>query len=100
MGRQKTVTTPDSGVTANSYSGRYTTVTDASGKARVIGTDGLGRINAVWEDPSGSNFATYYGYDPLGDLTQVSQSGQTRTFSYDSLGRLLSATNPESGTVS
>jgi RHS repeat-associated protein len=32
-------------------------------------------------------------------LTNVSQGSQTRTFGYDSLGRLLSATNPECGTI-
>ena len=32
-------------------------------------------------------------------MTQVNQSGQTRTFVYDSLKRLTSATNPESGTT-
>ncbi|MCV4860529.1 hypothetical protein OFB63_31250, partial [Escherichia coli] len=30
--------------------------------------------------------------------TQIVQGGQTRTFSYSSLSRLISATNPESGT--
>jgi YD repeat-containing protein len=36
----------------------------------------------------------------LDDLTQVAQGSETRTFNYDSLKRLSSATNPESGTVS
>src|SRR6185295_5277127 len=35
----------------------------------------------------------------LDNLTTVSQELQTRTFIYDSLKRLTSATNPESGTV-
>src|SRR5258708_28772089 len=35
----------------------------------------------------------------LDNLTLVSQGSQTRTFAYDSLKRLTSATNPESGTA-
>ncbi len=36
----------------------------------------------------------------MNNLTTVSQGVQTRTFAYNSLSRLLSATNPESGTIS
>src|SRR5438094_7296445 len=42
---------------------------------------------------------TNYSYNALDDLTQVTQGSQTRTFVYDSLSRLTSATNPESGTT-
>src|SRR5438445_252587 len=50
-------------------------------------------------------YLTHYPYDSLDDLRTVEQragsSGalQTRTFVYDSLKRLNSATNPESGTI-
>ncbi len=51
---------------------------------------------------------TLYTYDGLGNLLQVSQQGGTtdqthwriRAFTYDSLSRLLTATNPESGKIS
>lgn len=51
---------------------------------------------------------TLYSYDGLNNLTRVEQHGGTtdsskwriRTFTYDSLSRLLTATNPESGTIS
>jgi RHS repeat-associated protein len=62
-------------------------------------TDALGRLSSVVEDPSGLNYQTSYSYDTLDNLTTVSQGAQTRTFSYDSLKRLTSATNPESGTI-
>lgn len=50
---------------------------------------------------------TNYGYDPLGNLLQVTQQGGTtdqtqwrpRSFIYDSMSRLIQATNPESGTI-
>ncbi|MBZ5492453.1 MAG: hypothetical protein LAO76_16110 [Acidobacteriia bacterium] len=53
-------------------------------------------------------FRTFYAYDALGNLLRVDQKGtapsdstqwRTRTFTYDSLSRLLTATNPESGTI-
>ena len=59
--------------------------------------------------PEGSDhlaYSTVYGYDQSDQLTQVRQTRkaagvadttQTRTFAYDSLGRLQTATNPESG---
>jgi RHS repeat-associated protein len=48
---------------------------------------------------------TLYTYDALGDLTGVTQNGsnsanaRVRTFTYDSLSRLTSALNPESGYI-
>src|SRR5882724_6463646 len=53
-------------------------------------------------------FRTLYSYDALGNLLRVDQKGtapldstqwRTRTFTYDSLSRLLTATNPESGII-
>jgi RHS repeat-associated protein len=51
---------------------------------------------------------TLYRYDALGNLLQVTQQGgdadqtqwRVRTFNHDSLSRLVTATNPESGTIS
>lgn len=51
-------------------------------------------------------YVTLYQYDALGNLLRVDQKGtapsdstqwRTRTFTYDSLSRLLTANNPESG---
>ena len=81
--------------------GYPTTSTDEAGKQRRIFTDALGRMIEV-DEPNSSGALTLntcYAYDPLDNLTQVVQGGQTRTFFYDSLSRLTSATNPESGTT-
>ena len=99
------------GVTTMDYSGGNTVVTtDPAGIRRRTRSDGLGRLVEVVEDPGpGSDrlaYATVYGYDQGDQLTQVTQTRkaagvadatQTRTFAYDSLGRLQTATNPESG---
>ena len=60
------------------------------------------RLVGVVEDPGGSphlNYATTYTFDALDNLKGVNQSGRMRSFAYDSLKRLTSAMNPESGTV-
>jgi RHS repeat-associated protein len=97
------------------YSGNTTTVTDQTGKSRKSVTDSLGRLIQVFEDPVGVNYETDYGYDALNDLLCAAQKGTNsgtftnctsipagwhpRTFSYDSLSRLLTSTNPETGTI-
>jgi len=93
------VTAPDNAAVGTSYSGNTVTVTDQAGRARKSVADALGRLTTVYEDPSSLNYSTSYTYDVLNDLTTVSQDSQTRTFLYDSLKRLTSATNPESGIV-
>jgi RHS repeat-associated protein len=60
-------------------------------------------------DVGNQPLATLYQYDSMGNLLRVDQKGtvpsdstqwRTRTFVYDSLSRLLTANNPESGTIS
>ena len=99
LGRVISVTTPENAVASTSYSGNIVTVTDQAGKPRKSVTDGLGHLKEVYEDPAGLNYLTSYSYDALDSLTTVAQGAQTRTFVYDSLKRLTSASNPESGTV-
>jgi YD repeat-containing protein len=102
------VTQPDGSNITTTYSGTTvgltSTVTDEAGKQRKSQTDALGRLTAVWENPSGLNYETDYTYDLLDNLKTVTQKGgaastswRNRTFTYDSLSRLKSATNPESG---
>ena len=95
------------GVVTTNNSSDETTVTDQAGKVRRSTVDGLGRLVKVEEDPGTSNlnYVTTYAYDFLDNLETVCQNdngsscGQTRTFVYNSLSRLTSATNPESGTI-
>jgi RHS repeat-associated protein len=99
LGRGVKVRTPDNATVTNSYVGNTVTVTDPATRSRKTVADALGRLKEVYEDPAGSNYLTSYNYDALDNLVTVNQGGQPRTFAYDSLKRLTSATNPESGVV-
>ena len=93
------VTTAYALATSGSPIGTAVMVTEQASKSRKSVTDALGRLTTVYEDPASLNYATSYSYDTLDNLTGVTQGSQTRTFAYDSLRRLTSATNPESGTI-
>jgi len=59
-----------------------------------------GTAQAPYLQPTITNpYVTLYSYDVLGNLTQVVQGSQTRTYQYDGLGRLTKEITPEAGTV-
>jgi YD repeat-containing protein len=99
IGRITSITDQDGSILTASYSNNCTTATDEAGKARKSCADSLGRITGIWEDPNGLNYETDYSYDVLGDLVQVVQKGsspsRTRTYTYDSLARVVCAADPE-----
>jgi YD repeat-containing protein len=124
LGRKTQVTNPDNSTSTTSYTGRA--ILDAD-EGRGTGTapiqaisqrDALGRLVSVCEvtaspekgssgtpsscglDISGTGFLTQYAFDPLGNLLSVQQGGISRSFVYDSLSELKSASNPESGATS
>lgn len=107
LSRQKTVTGPDGSATENFYNeanrpnvassapGETTRVVDAWGRERWGRTNAQGRLVEVVEpNPSGDGLVatggllTSYSYNTLGKLVDVYQGSQTRSFKYDSLGRL------------
>lgn len=107
LGRVLSVTTPDSAATTYSYVNNKTTITDPDAKKRTSETDALGRLTKVIENPDITQPpTTTYTYNAAGSLTNVHQTGSLndpalpdRTFTYDLLQRLLTATNPETGTI-
>lgn len=101
LGRITAVATSDGSSESSSYSGSTITVTDQAGKQRKSVNDALGRLTTLYEPDSGGtlNVNTDYAHDVLNNLLTVTQGSQTRTFVYDSLSRLTSAANPESGTI-
>jgi RHS repeat-associated protein len=100
--------TASTGFATTAYDGEYTTMTDQAGKVRRSRIDAQGQLVRVDEPEADNNLGsvdapvqpTIYAYDALANLTQVTQGAQTRSFSYSSLSRLTSATNPENGLVS
>jgi YD repeat-containing protein len=99
LDRVTKMTAPDGAVTQTLYEGNGTLATDAAGKQRQTIVDSLGRVATVTEDPSVAGLETSYEHDAMGNLTKVIQGQQVRTFQYDRLSRLQSATNGESGTT-
>jgi RHS repeat-associated protein len=101
--------------TAAGTPGYQTLVQDPANFWKRSTADGFGRLIEVQENPktwlgstvgNGSlpTYTTTYGYDLLDDLTSVAQTDPTanlytisRSFTYDSLKRLVVANNPESG---
>lgn len=85
----------DYGVLISDFCGVTKTITDQAGKKRKGVSDALGRMIRVTEDPDGQNLSTDYVFDTLGNLRKTVQGEQNRYFTYDSLGRLLYAKQPE-----
>jgi YD repeat-containing protein len=93
-----------------SYSGPTVTYTNEDGNQWQRTSDALGRLIVVKEPSGASQTATMetdYGYDTLNNLLTVTQWGgpygtsgaRSRSFNYDSLSRLLCASNPENSTA-
>ncbi len=112
LSRVTTVTKQDGSIVQTAYCGSSTLTTDETGHWRRTTSDALGRLIEADEpnspsasvtacpQPGDPVMATSYGYDALGNLLSVLQSGsRQRTFTYDSLSRLTSSINPESNTV-
>ena len=106
LGRTTSITLPDGSVSSYSYSGNTTTVTDPAGKWKMYTSDAMGNLTQVTEPaPEGGTHLTSYAYNIFNRLTTVtmprSTGTQTRTFNYDlTTARLMSVTNPETGTTS
>jgi YD repeat-containing protein len=101
LGRNTLLQESDGNSQLWTYSGPNVTFSDENSNKWQRSFDGLGRLSGVIE-PIG--VSTTYLIDALGNLRSVTQpggSGETartlRSFNYDSLSRLISAYNPESG---
>ncbi len=114
LGRKTKEAYPDGSYLTTAYCGPSTLVTDPTGKWRRSRVNGIGQLvevdepNAVGAQVASTGcpgtgepiWVTSYTNDLLGNLTQVVQNGShTRTFTYDSLSRLLTSSNPETGTI-
>lgn len=102
MQSDATLCQPKNSYQQYTYNGNQTTFYDELRNSWVRTSDGLGRLTRVVEP---GNLPTSYAYDGLGNLISVTQSGtgtdaaRTRNFTYDYLSRVVTASNPESGSV-
>jgi len=114
LGRRTMQTNPDRAGSRQTwtYSGNAVIFTDEAGNQWQRSTDALGRLTQVLE-PNGSSqsptMETDYSYNALNNLLSATQCGGScttasvngtivRSFSYDSLSRLVCASNPENST--
>ncbi|WP_353071992.1 RHS repeat-associated core domain-containing protein [Tunturiibacter gelidoferens] len=104
LGRKTLQTQADGSTLSWSYSGSATTATDEVGNQWKRTMDAIGRLTQVLEPSATSPIPTLetdYTYDVLNNLTNVNQIGasgelpRTRSFTSDSLSRLICASNPE-----
>ena len=122
LDRKKLVIPPDGTTSVNNtstvYASNCATVTDEAGKLRKHCSDSLGRVIQVFEPNSSGSLVneTDFQYDVLNNLLCVVQKGtdataftncgsasatwRPRSGTYDALSRLVSATNPETGSTS
>ena len=122
LSRVASVVHSDGSSLTKTYVGPATSELDEGNGLQQVQTisqvDGLDRLSSVCEvsnasqlgitgtpsacglDVAGTGFLSTYQYNPLNNLTQVTQGGlNSRSFTYDSLSHLITATNPESGTT-
>jgi RHS repeat-associated protein len=119
LSRKVMTTLPDNSISTITYRGDATEITDppngSTNVQHIQQVDGIGRLTNVCEvtggslgsgnpascglNVAGSGYLTTYSYDALGNLLSVNQHGLSRAFTYDSLSRLKTSTNPETGVV-
>ena len=72
--------------------------TDENSNSRTFYSDGLERLTQVQELNQGETYTTTYAYDPLGNLTQITDAlNNVKTLSYDGLKRRTEVNDPDRG---
>jgi RHS repeat-associated protein len=105
LGRKTLQTQPDGSTQSWTYTGNSVNFKDEVGNLWKRTNDGLGRLIQVLEPSATSqspSLETDYSYNTLDNLVGVNQIGtagelaRVRSFTYDSLSRLICAANSES----
>lgn len=116
LNRVTKVVTPNNNSKITTYSGRATELQQFpaySNQITISQINGLGQTVEVCDvttltqkgstgtpaacglDIADTGFLTSYSFDPLGNILNVSNATNTRTFTYDGLSRLTQAVEPE-----
>ncbi|MDI7196059.1 SpvB/TcaC N-terminal domain-containing protein, partial [Leptospira santarosai] len=97
FGKLRAESDPDLGVSSYNYNafGDLTSSTNAKGITTTLSYDGIGRI-LIKSIPEGNIAYTYDSFsgseNALGRLVRIEDSNQSKTFSYDKLGRVKKET--------
>jgi RHS repeat-associated protein len=99
LGRTTLVTSPDNQTVQSIYNGNSVTMIDQVNRKTQRLSDGLGQLSTVNEQDSSGLLTqgTNYSYDALGNLAQVNQGNQLRSYKYDALSRMTNEKIPEQG---
>jgi len=108
LGRKTRIEFPDGTDISNAYGltteeggvRMKTETTDQAGKIKSSLKDARGLIRAVKERINGGDSTTRYEYDPLKEITKVTDDkGNVTTVTYDMAGRRTAINNPDTGLV-
>jgi RHS repeat-associated protein len=78
--------------------GNPVSVTDENSHVDNLIYDALNRLTEIQQVQTG--FTTQFGYDPLSNVTKVTDATSKETdYTYDDLGRLVKVVSPDSGTT-
>ena len=94
IGRPRSVTHPDGGVTTSDYDGLTTTSTNALNQTERRWNNAIGQLVEV-RDNLGTKVT--YRYDPFGNLEETDAGGVVTTMAYDIRGRKISMVDPNMG---
>ncbi len=80
------------GATSTAYDDWKTSITDPRGKLKHLYNDAYGNLVKVDETNFGNTYTTNYEYNGNNNLTKITDAlGNVRNFTYDALGRRLTA---------
>jgi RHS repeat-associated protein len=99
LGRTLTQTNPDKSSSSTTYAQGKITLIDPAGRKEVEMHDALGRLISLTQyQDSQTDFVTAYQYDPLGNLTSVTDpENNATTVTYNSLSRRIGMSAPDTG---
>lgn len=101
LGRLIAVTDPDGHTTTYSYdpAGRRTAMVNPEGETTEYGYDADGELTSInYSDGTTPDVTESYSAD--GERTELTDGSGTSTFTYDSLGRMISTTDGAGATIS